>query len=169
MLIFEGQQGCQEFFISLPSHSWFSQHAFHDTLILAQAESQPSYPCSCFLPGGPDSPRHSTAVHSSMWPKVCENLKSAQSLSMAGSSRNERIPITPGASWLQLHAGTGYCPDLTDSTQRTNKFWSPNEEVKRNGLFNHRLLPSHPLSSLFPARRFRASQNQFGSAQVTDV
>lgn len=48
-----------------------------------------------------------------------------------------------------------------------NQFWSPKAEVKRNGLFNHWLLPFHPISfHLFPIRRLRTDQNQRASAQV---
>lgn len=51
-----------------------------------------------------------------------------------------------------------------------SKIWSPNAEVKRNGLFNHWLLPFHPLSfHLFPTRRLRTDQSQLGSAQVTKI
>lgn len=88
--------------------------------------------CSSLPPGGPDSPRNSTAVHRSMWPQGWEDLQSAQSLSVARTGKNDRIPITP---WSEL------VPRVQQSQpslqvwwilpQRANKFWSLKEEVKK--------------------------------------
>lgn len=97
-----------------------------------------------------------------MWPKYWESLQSARSLSVQRRGRNEEIPIAP---WSKLDlaaqwAGTNFSRGLVDST-RENRFWSQKGEVKINGLFNHKLLPSHPFSSqLRLHQRFRASQNQ---------